>query len=94
MLSYYYNQFSLFETTPAVKSYPGHVYLPSGTTDLGLGRDYPINTRSLDLPQQVKLHLTRTPGPFSISKHLKIRMENCSILVELRRMIIPHLHYS
>ena len=37
MLSYYYNQFSLSETIPGVKSYPGHVYLPSGTTDLGLG---------------------------------------------------------
>ena len=31
---------------------------------------------------------------FSISKHLKIRVEDCSILVELWRMIIPHLHHS
>ncbi|KAH9864726.1 hypothetical protein IAQ61_008670, partial [Plenodomus lingam] len=35
---------SLCETTPGVKSYSGHVYLPPGTADLAQGQDYPINS--------------------------------------------------
>ncbi|KAF1923975.1 carboxypeptidase S1-like protein B [Didymella exigua CBS 183.55] len=39
-----YKENDLCETTPGVRSYSGHVYLPPGTADLGQGQDYPMNT--------------------------------------------------
>jgi hypothetical protein len=37
-------QNNLCETRTDVKSFAGHVYLPSGTADLGQGQEYPINS--------------------------------------------------
>lgn len=39
-----YKENDLCETTPGVRSYSGHVYLPPGTANLGQGQDYPMNT--------------------------------------------------
>ncbi|KAL6705557.1 hypothetical protein ACN47E_006674 [Coniothyrium glycines] len=69
-----YKQNSLCETTPGVKSYSGHVYLPPGTADLGQGQDYPVNTffwffEAREDPANAPLTIWLNGGPGSSSMY-------------------------
>ncbi|KAH7359954.1 carboxypeptidase-like protein S1 [Pyrenochaeta sp. MPI-SDFR-AT-0127] len=69
-----YKENDLCETTPGVKSYSGHVYLPPGTADLGQGQDYPINSffwffEARNDPANAPLTIWLNGGPGSSSMY-------------------------